>query len=160
MICLFRGEGPVAAAIRWQTRGEYAHAGWLCGDGTFYEAHAMCGVVHVRHPWVNNLGACDVFAVRGLGHAQALAVEKFLRSQVGAGYDWLGVARFLSGVNRDNFSKWFCSELVAEACEHAMRPLLRADGWRVSPSAMAWSTELWPDRFAADLEWWEARFKR
>ena len=160
MICLFRGTGPVAAAIRWQTRGAYAHAGWLCADGTFYEAHGACGVAHSLHPWVNNSGPCDVYGVRGLGAAQYREIKGFLRSQLGAGYDWLGVLRFLSGANRDNYARWFCSELVAEACERAGRPLLSADAWRVSPSVLAWSTELYPAKRRADLAWWEARFGR
>jgi uncharacterized protein YycO len=158
MILLYHGTGPVAAGIRWQTRGAYAHAAWLCGDGTVIEAHAKCGVAHVAHPWVNNDGPCDVFAVRCLTAWQTACVQNFMLRRVGSGYDWLGCIRFLDHVNRNNMERWFCSELVAEACEMAGRPLLNTDGYRISPSTLSWSTELAPVRAKADFAWWEERF--
>jgi hypothetical protein len=111
-------------------------------------------VAHVAHPWVNNAGPCDVFAVRGLTYGDSRRIEEFLARRVGSGYDWLGCVRFLSHVNRDNMERWFCSELVAEACEMSGRRLLRADAYRVSPSALAWSTELVPVLTGADFAWW------
>lgn len=158
MIVCFRGTGPIAAGIRWQTRGKYAHAGWLCRDGSFIEAHGKTGVAKSRHPWVINDGEADVFGVHGLTYEQHKRIESFLRLQVGEGYDWLGVVRFLSGVNRNNYRRWFCSELVAEACEEAHVPLLLTQPWRISPATLAWSTELTPIARAVTLPWWNAKF--
>ncbi|MFZ4774617.1 MAG: hypothetical protein ACOYM3_04595 [Terrimicrobiaceae bacterium] len=160
MICFHKGTGPIAAAIRWQTRGKYAHASWLCGDGTVFESHAKCGVAHVANPWVNNDGPVDVFALRCATGGQVVHVQSFLQRRVGSGYDWLGVVRFLSHVNRDNMERWFCSELVAEACEMAERPLLKTDGFRISPASLSWSTELVPVRMGADMAWWNETFNK
>lgn len=158
MICLHHGTGPVAGLIRWQTRGAYAHASWLCSDGTVIESHAKCGVAHVANPWVNNEGPVDVFAIRNLTAKESAHALNFMVRQIGHGYDWMGCARFLSGVNRNNVERWFCSELVAEAFEMAGRPLLGADAYRISPVTLSWSTELVPVKLGADREWWDARF--
>lgn len=158
MIALFRGTGPIAAGIRWQTRGDYAHAAWILGDGSCIESHGKSGVVHVRHPWVQNDGPADIFTVSCLTGGQMVAINSFLLRQVGAAYDWLGCVRFLSGVNRNNLERWFCSELVAEACEMAGRPLLRTDAWRISPVTLSWSTELRPLASGVDLDWWRSTF--
>jgi uncharacterized protein YycO len=42
------------------------------------------------------------------------AIE-FARAQVGKSYDWLGILSFIFRKNYEDTSKWFCSELVAEA---------------------------------------------
>ncbi|MEI6034515.1 MAG: hypothetical protein WCS65_09575 [Verrucomicrobiae bacterium] len=158
MIALFRGTGAISAAIRWQARGDYSHAAWLCADGSVIESHISCGVAHVAHPWVNNTSPADIFAVRCLTGGQMLQIASFLQRRVGAGYDWLGIVRFLSHVNRDNEARWFCSELVAEACEMAGRPLLHTDGFRISPSLLAWSPTLVPVKMGATLAWWREKF--
>lgn len=158
MIALYRGTGPIAAAIRWQTRGSYAHASWVCADGSCIESHGKSGVVHVPSPFTQNKGLADIYVVEGLTHAQHAAVEGFLQRRVGSGYDWLGVARFLSGVNRNNMERWFCSELVAEACEMAGLPLHRTDAWRISPSTLAWSVQLRLAYAGVGPEWHAAMF--
>lgn len=160
MICFHRGTGPIAAAIRWQTRGPYAHASWLCRDGTVIEAHARCGVAHVANPWVNNDGPVDVFAIRDLTREQEARILNFLLRRVGSKYDWMGCVRFLSGVNRNNWERWFCSELDAEASEDAGRPLLKADAFRLSPVTLSWSTELVVEKLGADMAWWNERFNK
>lgn len=158
MIALFRGTGPVAAAIRWQTRGQYAHAAWVASNGTCIEAHGVTGVVKTRHPWVNNDGPADIYAIRCLTGAQMVFIHDFLLKRVGRKYDWLAITRFLSGINRDNENRWFCSELVAEACAYAGRPLLHADAWRISPVTLGWSTELSLVQAGADMNWWNEKF--
>lgn len=158
MILFFRGSGPVAALIRWQTRGAYAHCGWLARDGRFYEAHGHGGVQVHASPWVLNSGPADAYSVRGLTAGQASRIEAFLAATVGHRYDWWGVVRFLSGVNRDNDTRWFCSELVAEACTSAGRRLQNTDPWRLSPSTLAWSPDLLLAAGNIHLPWWRARF--
>lgn len=158
MILLYKGTGLIAQGIRRQTRGNYAHAAWMFSDGSVVESHIKCGVVHVANPWVNNEDDPDVFTMRCLTGSQIVRIQNFLLRRVGSGYDLLGVIRFLSGVNRNNMERWFCSELVAEACEMADRPLLKTDAWRISPSTLAWSTELVPLRARADRAWWNERF--
>lgn len=143
MIALYRGTGLIGSAIRWQTRGDYSHAAWICEDGSCIEAWHRGGVRHVASPFAAHRDALiDVFVVSNLAPWQQRLIDSFLRAQVGAGYDWLGVARFLSGINRNNYGRWFCSELVAEACEEAGRKLLHAPAWKLAPSHLPWSTEV------------------
>lgn len=160
MICLHRGTGIIAAGIRLQTWGKYAHASWMCADGTVIESHAKCGVAHVANPWVNNDGPIDVFSVRCLTGGQIVAIQSFLLRRVGSAYDWMGCVRFLDHVNRNNMDRWFCSELVSEACEAAGRPLLNTDAFRISPVALSWSTELVPVQMGATQQWWNEKFSK
>jgi len=100
-------------------------------------------VVCSGSPWENNRGSeIDIYALPGLTDRERGRIENFLARQVGAKYDMVGVIRFLSGVNRNNWSRWFCSELVAEACEVAGRKLLNTEAWRISPATLSWSTEI------------------
>lgn len=160
MIVLFRGTDPLSRLIRLQTRGEYSHAAWMLRNGSVIEAHMRGGVVHSHSPFVRNATEIDVFAVRGETLGRRKAVEAFLREQLGAGYDAMAILRFLSKVNRDNYDRWFCSELVAEACEEAGMPLLRAPAYLVSPVTLSWSTELELVVSRAGIDWWEERFGR
>lgn len=162
MICLYHGTGLIGSAIRWQTRGPYSHAAWMCRDGSAIEAWHLGGVQHSVSPFaLQSAGTrMDVFSVKGISSRQMDAVEDFLREMVGCRYDWLGVVRFLSGVNRNNWDRWFCSELVAEACEFAGRPVLEAEAWKLSPSTLAWSTELRQMWSQVDVTWWESHFGR
>lgn len=162
IICFHGGPGLVSKAIRWQTRGRYSHAAWLLPTGEVIESHIRSGVRLASSPFVQNgiEATFDVYAVRCLTGAQCLAISAFLRRQIGAKYDMLGILRFLAGVNRDNFHRWFCSELVAEACEEAGRPLLRTDAWKISPESLAWSTELTRTESAVGVDWWEQTFGR
>jgi len=162
MLAFFRGTGPIGLAIRWQTRGIYSHVGWICKDGTIIEAWQMGGVLHSSHPFVlhGTDTKIDVFAVRGLTSEESARIELFLRNQLGAGYDFLGILRFLSRVNRNNYDRWFCSELVAEACEESGRPLLKTEAFRISPGTLSWSTELDLVGLGLGVDWWEERFSR
>jgi len=100
----------------------------------------------------------DVFTVTGLTGGQNAAISAFLQEQVGSHYDWLGISRFLSGINRDNYQYWFCSELVAEACEEAGIPLLQAEAWKISPTTLSWSPLIRPAYRAVGIEWWSEFF--
>jgi uncharacterized protein YycO len=160
MICFYRGSGAIGAAIRWQTRGRYAHVGWMLGNGTSVEAWQVGGVRHVESPWALHTPdtLVDIYSVRCLTAWQVAKLQSFLLRQVGSGYDWMGCVRFLSHINRNNMERWFCSELVAEACESAGRPLLKADGYKLSPETLSWSTELVPVLMGATFDWWNERF--
>lgn len=158
MIVLYNGgTGMIGTAIRWQTRGPYSHAGWMARDGSSFEAWHMGGVMHLETPFsLHEPGTrVDIYDLPGLRGTQRDRIEDFLRAQVGCGYDWFGVLRFLSGINRNNSDRWFCSELIADACRSAGRPLLRAASWKLSPSHLAWSTEARILHSQVDRSWWE-----
>jgi len=162
MICLYHGTGVIGSAIRWQTRGPYSHAAYMRRDGTAVEAWHLGGVMQSASPFAlhGEDAQMDLYMVPGLTYRQQDAIEDFLSEQVGCKYDWLGVVRFLSGVNRDNPERWFCSELVAEAHEVGGRPLLRAPAWKLSPSTLAWSTDLRLVARNYSPAVWEVDFRR
>lgn len=152
-IVLYHGVSRISALIRWQTRSEYSHAA-LClytREGMrIVEAIEGQGVL-CRQPTDADLAA-DWFRVRApklpvmtwpearYQHAAAFALE-----QVGKGYDWTSVLRFVSRrqARREAAGVWFCSELVFAAYQQAGIELLRAvEPWEVSPGLLARSPYL------------------
>lgn len=161
MILLYRGISWVSRVIQWQTRTPYSHAAWMMRDGTVIEAWHVGGVRHNANPFLCHTSGTtvDVYDFKQpLSTAEHDRIESFLLSHCGRSYDFLGVFRFLT---RDNCEpsngklKWFCSELVAEACADAGRRLLRAPSHQLSPGHLAWSTELIEVMPEMDLHEWE-----
>lgn len=141
-ILLFRGRGAVSALIRWQTRSVYSHAAILMPDGRIVEAWQGAGV---RTTTLSDWQGIDRFAVPSLTDAQWRAASTFALRQVGQGYDYAGVARFLSRRDTPENGRWFCSELVFAAIQHAGLNLLeRIPPAEVSPGHLALSPLLVP----------------
>ena len=144
MIALYRGRSWVSKAIRWQTRSVYSHAAWVMGDGSVIEAW-QSGVRHVANLSVAHTPktVVDLFAIPNMIDHYKNHVEKFLLEQLGKSYDYRGVLRFLSRRQGKNPDRWFCSELVAEACNQQWLPLLRrVDSSAVSPGMISYSPYL------------------
>jgi uncharacterized protein YycO len=129
----------VSRLIRWQTRSEYSHASILLATGEHYEAREGKGVLkHARFTLTNKSEAVDYFALP-LNAVQYDRLVAFLEKQVGKGYDWTMVARFVSRrqESRASTEKWFCSELAYAAVMVAGRDLLReTEPWEVSPGLL------------------------
>jgi len=146
VIALYKGRSRFSRIIRLITRGPYSHAAWICRDGSVIEAWSGWGVRHVAH-----LGALhqvgtqvDIYDIPSLSHDQQTRIETWLITQLGKPYDWPAVLRFLPlpWRNRDRESSasqgsWFCSELVAAACEAAGLRLLAVHPYMISPSMLA-----------------------
>jgi uncharacterized protein YycO len=133
-IALFRGRGVISTAIRWQTRSRFSHAALLDADGSIIEAWQGKGVRrHRLEDWQD----IDIFRIE----ASRLETERALSyaaDQIGCGYDYLSVLRFVSRRHAPENSRWFCSELVFAACCHAGINLLRdTQPWEVSPGMLA-----------------------
>lgn len=141
-ILLFRGRGIISRLIRWQTRSRYSHAAFLLPDGRILEAWQGSGVRVAHVPdWCD----IDVFAVEGVDRLQWSAVLGFARAQIGKGYDYRGVFRFLSRRRTPDNGRWFCSELVFASLAKAGVDLLRdTDPAEVSPGMLARSPLLQP----------------
>jgi len=144
-VLLYRGAGPVAAAIRWQTRGAYAHVALLVPDegelacGYLYEARPDRGVVRrYTSLYRERERGATVLAVAAPLNRDALLA--FAARQVGKPYDFTMVCRFVSRQNeaRKSSGKWFCSELVfAALAEAGVRLFARTEPWEVSPALLA-----------------------
>ena len=141
-ILLFRGRSVISGLIRWQTRSKYSHAALLCPDGEVLEALEFSGVVKARP---SCLAGVDAFRIKGDAGEQILlnAIE-FASSQIGKGYDYSSIFRFISrrecsGSGRQN-RRWFCSELVFQACkENGLELLHGLDACKVHPGMIATS---------------------
>jgi len=147
MIALYKGKSWLSKAIRWQTRGEYSHAAWLCPDGAVYEAWSRGGVVRSKDlSEIHTPGTeIDLFSVI----VDGADVEMFLQDQVGKKYDFRSVTGFMTRrpeLPQDQ-DKWFCSELIFAAIAFAGVMLLhRVAPFEVSPKMISWSPRLYYQR--------------
>lgn len=145
-ILLYQGKGLISRLIEWQTRGPWSHAAIQIGD-TVIESHAKTGVV--SRPFSQKTDVKDVLRLRAdVTSSQAEAMTMFLSAQLGKKYDYTMVMRFVSRrqESRRSSNKWFCSELVFAAFQHAGITLLaRTEPWEVSPRMLARSIRLVED---------------
>lgn len=148
IICLHRGNGWVSKLIKWQTRSEYSHVSIQFRNGMGVEAREGKGV-RFADRWEDLLnGKEDVekYTVP-MTQEQAIAIESFAMEQVGKGYDWTMVARFVSRrqETRASTEKWYCSEIAYAAFQKAGINLLRdTQPWEVSPGLLGRSPLLIP----------------
>jgi uncharacterized protein YycO len=141
-IALYRGISPLSLAIRWQTRGPYSHAAVRIPNGNVIEAWAVCGVAENAHLGKAHTPGTqvDLFKVKGLDARHERWLMGFLRSEIGCGYDYGAIFKFLTRRKGAHNERWFCSELVFAAFEAVgIRLLERVEAWQVSPSMLAWS---------------------
>lgn len=150
----------IAMLIKWQTRSPYSHVSVTLTDGTIIEAKEGKGVRHLTptdldwHKYRELIRQGKIEAYRADVPADAVPViEAFLKREIGAKYDWLGVVRFVSRRKHRANGKWFCSELASAAFEAAGVPLLlRVPSWNVSPGDLVGSHRLSPLAPAAALD--------
>lgn len=141
-VLLFRGRGLLSALIRWQSRSPYSHAALLMPNGLIIESWPGAGVrIRELEDWRN----VHVFTVPSMTAEQWEQAFTFAGHEVGSGYDWWGIIRFISRRNMPMNDRWFCSELVFSALKSAGVLLLaRVDPWAVSPSMLSLSPLLTP----------------
>lgn len=142
-VLLFRGRGLISAAIRWQTRSEYSHAALLMPDGRILESWQGAGV---RVKEITDWTDVDRFTVPALTDTGWGKVLDFAWAQIGSGYDYTGVLRFVSRRKSPENNRWFCSELVFAALVQTGLPILaRIDAAEVSPALLALSPHLYKE---------------
>lgn len=136
-VLLFRGRGAISTVVRWQTRSVYSHAALLLPDGRILESWQGSGV-RIRE--LSDWSGIDRFRVAGITASQWGRAISFAEDQVGSGYDYISVLRFVSRRNAPENGRWFCSELVAAALQVAgVQLLARVDPAEVSPAMLSWS---------------------
>lgn len=147
-IALYRGKGIVSKLILWQSRGKFSHAAVVLADNSVIESKEGSlsplwrGGVRRRAHYLPIEGeTCTLFDVMTTP-VQEREIVNFLQEQIGKGYDYLSILRFITRQNTNSYTRgtWFCSELVFSAFRHAGINLLsRIDAWAVSPGQLATS---------------------
>jgi len=136
-LLFFRGRGLISTAIRWQTRGHYSHVGVLLPSGRVLEAWQGSGV---RITELDDWTGVDRYFVEGMTAHQWTVALEFMRRQLGKGYDYWAICRFVSRKMMPENDRWFCSELVFAGLLHAgVTPLARINAAAVSPGMLSLS---------------------
>ena len=143
-VLLFDSKGLVSSLIRWQTRGEVSHAGLLLPDGRCLESMQGDGV-RIRELTPADWQTVEAFRVSRMTAGQWERAIQFANGELGCGYDYWAVVRFVSRRRMPKNDKWFCSELVFAALQAAGVNLLeRIEASEVSPQAIRTSPLLQP----------------
>jgi uncharacterized protein YycO len=141
-IILFKGRGFISQMIRWQTRSRFSHAALRMRDGRIVEAWQGKGV---RITELTDYADVEVFRVPSMSDEQWDKAIAFACAEVGKGYDYWGVIRFVSRRLLPTTERWFCSELVFAAIRAAGVNLLQnVHPEQVAPGAIALSPYVQP----------------
>lgn len=157
-IAAYKGRSFTSKLIRWQTRSDYSHVGMFFPQelnvarynrtittipaGSIIEAWQVGGVrlnyslgeVHSGRTEV------DLFDfIEPLNIGEEFAIANALLDEIGKGYDFRSVARFVTRMKESPWDKdrWFCSELVHHAVRCSGRSLQNCEHWKVSPRDVA-----------------------
>ena len=101
--------GFYAYIIKLVTGGKYTHCGIVI-DGYVYESEIFKGVIKTKYnpfDWYENIEI-------KISKIKTYKIQKFLESELGSGYDYLGALRFVFSFLKPSKNKWFCSELCIE----------------------------------------------
>lgn len=144
-ILLFHGKGLISSLIRLQTRGKYSHAALLHPSGDVYEAIQWVGVRTRNLYDFDGLDGVDRYVVPGMTNEQWGKVFQFCTLQLGKGYDYWAIIRFIDRQDMPENERYFCSELVFDAMQYAGVHLFeRIKGWSVSPGLLSISPRVTP----------------
>lgn len=126
---------PVSLLIRLVTWSEWSHVEILDGEALI-GADMINGVCVT--PLAHRLEISSRVALVEFPCADPAAVIAQVRSQLGKGYDYLGLLGLVTHQRRwQSTEDWFCSELVAYAFESAGYPLFRANmASRITPQSL------------------------
>lgn len=156
VIQMHTGTGLFSRLIRWFSRSDYSHVSlWFWNPsntygGVVYEAmegHGVRALPATAYRAAREAGQIRLYTLREpLTPDEAVQVVLALEAEIGAGYDWLGVLRFVSRRRKDGHpKKWFCSELVTYALAKAGRPLFHTKAaWQVMPGDVPQSLAVIP----------------
>jgi uncharacterized protein YycO len=134
--------GPISAAIRFETRCWASHVEFVeMVDGHTLGSRSKGGVM-LRKGSLDRYSKVEQFTANGINEAYEWALM-----QVGKPYDYSAIAGITLNRNWRNESRWFCSELVAAAFEHAGCPILSTRPsigiWRITPRDILLSRQIY-----------------
>lgn len=135
-VVLFVGNGPIA----WQTRSRYVHAALLAPNGRLIESVGFRGVRMIEFdPFARKV---EYFSVPSMSEEQWKVAWDWARNQIGKGYDWRGVLRFVykkPAFGENGNGRFFCSELVHAAIACAGCTIQRCPSEHCSPALVGMS---------------------
>jgi len=129
---------PLSIGIRFITRGIWSHAG-IFSDKNIAKPFLSAQGLGVKWRKQDKKAKMLFFKVPNIDKVLAA-----MESQVGKPYDFGAIFGILLDRDWRDTSKWFCSELVAWACEQAGTPLLNTNFQlnRVFPNLLGASLEV------------------
>lgn len=121
LIRFSRGTGLAGALVRFGTFSEFAHVGFKLDDGKVLDATPEFGV-SIRDAEDDE----TTVYMQPLAPGQMVrnAVE-YAKLQVGKPYDWIAIFGMCLRRDWHKDTRWFCSELVCGAFDHAGWSLVR-----------------------------------
>lgn len=117
--------------IRFLTWSNYSHVGFVLEDGFILDSDFMSNGVKVRTFEELKITEYEIYT-KECPTVSRTALD-FACSQVDKPYDWTALFGFFIRRNWQENDSWFCSELVAWACDKAGTPLVDKELWRVTP---------------------------
>ena len=120
---------PASLIIKLFTLSHWSHVAILDDEGYIYDSTLISGVRRIHFDeWKEHYRELDftIFPVKDRSK-----VFEWLSTQVGKGYDALGIFSFILRKNYEDKDKYFCSELVAKALGITYKP------WRLSPQFLS-----------------------
>jgi uncharacterized protein YycO len=139
-IGLYKGKSILSRIIKFRTWGKYSHASIVTSDLEVYES--WYGVRHVGSVLQGHSKGTevDLYNIKGLTVEQEEQIIAFCTEQLGKGYDYFAIIGFVLRRNYDSMERWFCSELVHEACKNAGVILIdNVESYKVDPTLLSYS---------------------
>lgn len=108
-IAFKKGITPWDWAIRLFSGGSYSHCEIIFSDGYFFSARPFSRVSYTHRRITSRWDVIDIPCTI----EEEEAIRKWCDGELGCGYDWLGILRFLFDEVRPSDNRWFCSEICA-----------------------------------------------
>ncbi len=139
-LLFYRKRGLLFAPwVRFQTRSQWSHVAIRFMNGDVIEALPFKGVIKRKAIAADNDAAVLRIDVPEFDY---VAMYNWACRQVGHGYDYLGVLRFITRIPHRTNHRWFCSGVGFQMfMERQISLLARTEEWEVSPGLL-WRTPL------------------
>jgi hypothetical protein len=99
---------PFSYLIKLVTKGQFSHCGVVIDD-YIYQSSPFKGVI--KQKFDNTNKKWTLIKINKLNKS---AIETFILNELGCGYDWFGVARFILPKIKESKTRWFCSEFLTK----------------------------------------------
>ena len=144
----YRGCSIISQSIKMMTWGDYSHTAIANDAGFAIESWHVGGVSFAESPWANHIAETPivVYAIDAKPFVHE-AIWNLAYNKIGKKYDFRALLGFIPGLRifwRDKATQWFCSHLIAYACDHGGYPLFSEQTplYKISPTMIDTSVAL------------------